>query len=46
MYIHTTILIESHVISLQGGNGVQEMEEECDGPDLGDHTCQNLLGSP
>lgn len=34
------------LVFLQCGNGVQEMEEDCDGLDLGNQTCQSILGSP
>ncbi len=31
---------------LQCGNGVLEGEEECDGSDLGDNTCQSVIKLP
>jgi len=33
------------LLFMQCGNGVREEEEECDGRDIGDHTCQSVQSS-
>ena len=38
-------LISGSLLFMQCGNGVQEEEEECDGRDIGDHTCQSVQSS-